>query len=140
MEPETRPPHTGAEVAACVVAAAVWAPSVHNTQPWRFTVKGSEITLRADAGRRLAVADPAGREMMMSCGAGLFTARLALRALGYVPETRVLPNPSDPMLVARLRWRQHAAPTDGEEQLFSQVTRRRTHRGGFEPVPVPPGL
>jgi hypothetical protein len=140
MEPEARPPPTGVEVAAYVVAAAVWAPSVHNTQPWRFTVEGSEITLRADAGRRLAVADPAGREMMMSCGAALFTARLALRSLGYVPETRVLPNRSDPMLVARLRWRQHAEPTGGEEQLFSQVTRRRTHRGGFEPVPVPASL
>ena len=34
--------------------------------------------------------------MMISCGAALFTARLALRALGYIPETTVLPDPGQP--------------------------------------------
>lgn len=135
-----RLPHAADEVTAYVVGSAVCAPSIHNTQPWRFTAEGSDITVRADAGRRLAVADPAGREMLMSCGAALFTARLALRSLGYIPETRLLPDPADPLLIARLRWPQHAAPAVGEARLFSQVTRRRTHRGGFEPVPVPPGL
>jgi nitroreductase len=140
LEPGLRLPRTADEVTAYVVASAVWAPSVHNTQPWRFTAEGSEITLRADVGRQLAVADPSGREMIMSCGAALFTAKLALRSLGYVPETRVLPDPADPLLVARLRWRRQAAPTVVEDRLFSQVTCRRTHRGGFEPVPLPPQL
>jgi nitroreductase len=65
---------TAEEVAAFVVAAAVWAPSVHNTQPWWFSARGQEISLYADAGRQLMVADPGGREMMISCGAALFTA------------------------------------------------------------------
>jgi len=133
-------PRMADEVAAYVVQAAIWAPSVHNTQPWWFAADGTEITLRADAGRQLAVADPAGREMMISCGAALFTARLALRSLGYLPETKVLPDPADPLLIARLRWRRRAAVTAGEEELFGQVPKRRTHRGGFEPVPPPPGL
>ncbi len=132
--------HTAEQVTAYVVASAVWAPSVHNTQPWQFIADGTEITLRADVSRQLAVADPGGREMMISCGAALFTAKLALRSLGYVPETRLLPDPADPLLVARLRWRRQVAPTAREERLFSQVTRRRTHRGGFEPMPPPPGL
>jgi hypothetical protein len=133
-------PHTAAEVATYVVEAAIWAPSVHNTQPWWFGADGNEMTLRVDGGRQLAVADPAGREMLMSCGAALFNARLALRSLGYVPEAQVLPDPADPLLIARLRWRRMAPVTSGEERLFSQVPRRRTHRGGFEPVPLPPGL
>jgi hypothetical protein len=78
--------------------------------------------------------------MMISCGAALFTAKLALRSLGYLPETRVLPAPADPLLVAQLRWRRRLAPTSAEVRLFSQISRRRTHRGGFEPVPPPPGL
>jgi len=133
-------PHTAEEVATYVVASAVWAPSVHNTQPWQFSAHGTEITLRADPRRQLAVADPGGREMLMSCGAALFTAKLALRSLGYIPETRTLPDPADALLVARLRWRRQAAPTRWEEELFSRVTLRRTHRGGFEPAPVPTGL
>jgi hypothetical protein len=78
--------------------------------------------------------------MMISCGAALFTAKLALRWLGYVPETRVLPDPADPLLIARLRWRRRASPVVTEERLFDQIWRRRTHRGGFEPVPPDPRL
>lgn len=137
---ERQLPHTADEVATYVVGAAVWAPSVHNTQPWRFIAANSEITLHADVSRQLQVADPQGREMMISCGAALFTAKLALRSLGYVPETRVLPDPADPLLIAALRWRRQAAPAVAEERLFDQITRRRTHRGGFEPVPPEPRL
>ena len=133
-------PLSGAQVTAYVVGAAVWAPSVHNTQPWWFAAEGAGIALYADAGRQLHVADPSGREMMISCGAALFTAKLALRSLGYVVDSQVLPDPADPLLVARLRWRRRAAPAGFELRLFSQVTRRRTHRGGFEPLPLMPGL
>jgi hypothetical protein len=131
---------TADEVAAFVVAAAVWAPSVHNTQPWWFRARGQQISLHADAGRQLLVADPAGREMMISCGAALFTARLALRSLGYIPEARVLPDPARPSLVARLSWPRRAAAAEYEQQLFRWVRQRRTHRGGFAPLPLAPEL
>jgi nitroreductase len=122
------------------VAEAVWAPSVHNTQPWRFSADGQQISLYADAGRRLAVADPDGREMMLSCGAALFTVRLALRSLGCIPQTSVLPDPAQPTLVARVSWREHAAATDYERRLAREVPRRRTHRGGFDAVALSPNL
>ena len=70
------------EVARYVVGEAVWAPSVHNTQPWWFSADPAGLSLYADPARQLAAADRAGREMLISCGAALFTARLALRAAG----------------------------------------------------------
>jgi hypothetical protein len=132
-------PTTAEEIARYVVARAVWAPSVHNTQPWRFTVgSGPRISLHADAGRRLAVADPDGREMMISCGAALFTVRLALRGLGYIPQTSVLPDPAEPTLVAQVSWRERAAADEFERRLSGHVLTRRTHRGAFDPEPLPP--
>ena len=142
--PEGRPaspvPLAAREIAEYVVAAAVWAPSVHNTQPWRFTASGRRLSLYADTGRQLHVADPDGREMMLSCGAALFTARLALRSLGQIPQTSVLPDPGQPLLVARVSWGRRAARTEFEQGLFGQVRQRRTHRGGFDLVPLPPHL
>src|SRR5262249_36964750 len=89
---------------------------------------------------RLTAADPDGREMMISCGAALFTARLTLRSLGYVPEVRLLPDPADPALVAQVSWQQQEEATEYERRLFGQVRQRRRHRGAFGPVPVSPKL
>jgi len=133
-------PMTAEQIARYVVAEAVWAPSVNNTQPWRFTLDGEQISLHVDPDRRLAVADPDGREMMISCGAALFNVRLALRSLGYVPETRVRPEPDQPALVAWVSWRPGVAADEFERRLFARIRTRRTHRGAFDPEPLPPGL
>jgi hypothetical protein len=136
-ETSSAPPATAEETARYVVAEAIWAPSVHNTQPWRFVADGQQISLCADADRGLPVADPDGREMMISCGAALFNVRLALRSLGYVPRMLVLPDPCRPALVAQVSWSERAPVNEFERRLFSQVRRRRTHRGAFDLDPLP---
>jgi hypothetical protein len=78
--------------------------------------------------------------MMISRGAALFTARLALRYLGYRPQTSLLPDPDRPALIARISWDERAPASEYEQQLFDQVMRRRTHRGGFDPAPLPAEL
>src|SRR4051812_38022033 len=111
MDPSTAPPDgltaeaaTPEEIMRFVVGAAVQAPSVHNTQPWRFGRRGQEIELSANNERQLRLADPHGREMFISCGTALFNVRAALRCLGLVPEVRVLPDPDLPNLIARVGW------------------------------------
>src|SRR5207248_981878 len=115
------------------VAAAVYAPSVHNTQPWWFCHEEREISVYADADRRLAAADPDGREMLMSCGAAVLTLRLALRHLGYASEVEILPDPGLPSLVAQVRWAERVPATPHEERLLAEIEQRRTHRGTFLP-------
>jgi hypothetical protein len=128
------------EIARFVAAAAVQAPSVHNSQPWRFHHGDGEFSVAANNERQLRIADPHGREMMISCGAALFNVRVALRYLGFVPKVRVLPDPDLPNLVARVTWDQHVAPLEYEKELYGQITKRRTHRGGFDPVQLPDTL
>lgn len=135
-EGESSELHAADDIIRYVVAHAVWAPSVHNTQPWRFSCEGHQISLHADPARQLAVADPDGREMLISCGAALFTTRLALRSLGYIPAMSLLPDPAQPALVARVSWQERALTTDYEYELMRQIRQRRTHRGGFDSLPL----
>lgn len=117
------------------IEAAVWAPSVHNTQPWWFGTRtyGDEamISLHADHDRRLDVADPDGREMLISCGAALCTLRIALSHLGFGSKVNLLPEPERPGLLADLRFGRQTEVTQETSRLYAQIRVRRTHRGAF---------
>ena len=65
-----------------LVFMATHAPSVHNTQPWRFTATPSSLVLSQDTNRQVHVIDPWGRELLMSCGAALDHLEVAARAIG----------------------------------------------------------
>lgn len=120
--------------------AARWAPSLHNTQPWTFSMSGAEISLRADTDRKLRVGDASGRELLIGCGAALFTMRTAMRCEGFEPEVRTLPDPDRPSLLATLRPGAQVPADESVLALGEQIERRRTHRAGFADVPVPDGL
>ncbi|HEY7488461.1 MAG TPA: hypothetical protein VH912_28720 [Streptosporangiaceae bacterium] len=154
MEPTTRRAESGAaeEAIRSVVEAAVWAPSVHNTQPWWFGSAGKErvssagwtmnlrISLHADVDRRLDVADPDGREMLISCGAALCTLRVAIRELGHEPEVTPLPDADRPGLVADIRFGRRLPGSEDNHRLHQEIRRRRTHRGAFLADPLPEAL
>lgn len=127
-------------LAHSLAETAVWSPSVHNTQPWWFGFHGSRISLHADRDRWLEVADPAGRELLVSCGAALFTLRLAARARGYASEVTELPDVDRPNLIADLLLARRATTTEEERRLYEQVQHRHTHRGAFFATALPEAL
>jgi hypothetical protein len=122
-----------------LIATAARAPSVHNTQPWRFRASHDAIELYADQRRKLRV-DPVGREMLISCGAALFGLRLAVRSLGYQPMVELLPDPARLRVLARVRLGPGEPMTGRERQLLAALPHRHTHRGPFAPGPLPAGV
>lgn len=130
---------TMTEQAGYLIGVAVRAPSLHNTQPWRFTVSRDAIELYADTSRQLLV-DPDGREMIISCGAALFGLRLAVRSLGHRPEVELLAGPAGRRPLARVSLGPAAPMTPDERKMLTAVPHRHTHRGLFEAGPLPAGL
>jgi hypothetical protein len=122
---------------AMIIGVAGRAPSVHNTQPWRFAIRRDAIDLLADRSRQLRVADSAGRELLISCGAALYGMRLGIRKLGYVADVELLPVAGNSALIARVRAGERAAVTREERELLAAMPHRHTHRGPFDPGPVP---
>ena len=123
-----------------IVGTAARAPSVHNTQPWKFRVTGEVIELYGDPDRQLAQIDPDGRELTISCGAALFGLRLGLRQLGFVPAVQLWPDPTKPRLIAQVWLAGQTAMNSIEAELIAAVPHRHTHRGPFTPGEVSPRL
>jgi nitroreductase len=125
---------------AGVVAAAVRAPSIHNTQPWRFVAGPDRLDVRLDRERALPVLDPTGRQQVISCAIAVEFAVVALRASGVDGDVRLLPDPADEDLLATVRVTAGREATDEERALVQAIGRRHTVRSAFEPRAVPPEL
>lgn len=115
---------------------ATYAPSVHNTQPWRFRLTGSSLEIHADWGRQLRVIDPRGRQLLIGCGCAIFNARVSLAAAGYAAAVDRFPDPDQPNLLARLTL--PGPPVeDPIAALDPFVVSRHTNRQPFADEPAP---
>jgi hypothetical protein len=125
-----------------LLGAAVAAPSMHNTQPWRFRVPraANTIELHADPARTLRYSDPRGRALHIACGTALLNLRLAAAVAGRQPVVQLLPDHGQALLLptVRLAGPYHAQPW--ELELHAAITRRHTNRGPFSGRPVPYGV
>lgn len=104
------------------------APSIHNSQPWRWEFDGTHLYLYRDDHRQLTAADPTGRQLVISCGAVLHHLRTVLAADGWRTDLDRLPDPGRPDLLARLDFRPWADPPEGVRARAAAIERRRTDR------------
>lgn len=132
----TRFPDAGTVRTALTLAAR--APSVHNTQPWRWRVDADGLHLRADAARQLPNTDPDGRDLILSCGTALHHCVVAFAAVGWRSRVTRLPNGADPDHLATIELSPH--PADFVDvALAAAIPRRRTDRRHYSAWPVPMG-
>ena len=121
-----------------IVESAAAAPSIHNTQPWQFTVVSDELLeVRADLDRALWVSDPRARALYLSCGAALFNISTAIRMTGFNPRVCPLPQPGfPPTVIAAVQAEPGRPPTFGEREMYEAIWQRHTNRGPFTAEPI----
>lgn len=121
----------GMQVLRECAEAALAAPSIFNTQPWRWQVTNGVLRLWADLERQLLVADPQGRMLTISCGVALHHARVALAAAGHQPRVVRLPDRGSPDLLAEVSVAGPHQPGAAEIRLRDAIVQRRTDRRPF---------
>jgi len=117
---------------------ATLAPSVHNTQPWRFHLRRDVLDICADRTRQLSVLDPTGRQLIISCGCALFNARASLAADGTHITVQRFPVKERSDLLATLTYAP-GTPTESADvaRLERVIPHRQTNRRRFSDDQVP---
>jgi hypothetical protein len=136
-----RTDHLGptATVVRDLVELACRAPSFHNSQPWRWRTTAEGLELWADRSRELPLSDPAGRNLVISCGAALHHAQAVASATGWKATVERFPDGSDSDLLARIVVRA-SPPAPEAGAVLRAVRERRTDRRRFTSWPVPEEL
>ena len=119
-----------------VLQLAARAPSVHNSQPWLWTVGADTLHLYADTSKHLVRTDPDRRDLMLSCGAALHHAVVGLAALGWYGRVSRLPDPQHPAHLASIKTVAQE-PAEVDVALAAAIPRRRTDRRHFSSWVVP---
>lgn len=142
------------ELVEFIIDRACRAPSVDNTQPWRWHVRPNGFNLMladgASSASEVATMAPSlatssatsvasQRDLTVSCGAALHHARVASAALGWHAKVRHAPDREFPELLARVALSPSRVRPEALTDLVTMQS-RRTDRRRFTTWPVPPRL
>jgi hypothetical protein len=122
-----------------LVAAATLAghaPSVHNSQPWRWVAREGALDLYREHNWRLRVSDPEDRLTTLSCGAALHHVRVALAADGWGAGVTRLPDPAEPGHLARVALTERVPVSDEALRAAHAMELRHTDRRPATGTPV----
>lgn len=121
------------EVIERAVQLACRAPSLHNSQPWRWVVDGPAVQLFVDPARAPAHTDRTGKETLIGCGAVLDHFRVAMAALGWTAHVDRFPNPNNRHHLASIDFSPIDFVTEGHRRRADAIAVRRTDRLPFAP-------
>lgn len=128
------------EVIREAVMLASRAPSLHNSQPWRWVAEGATLQLWAELCRAMTATDHTGRELTLSCGAVLDHLRVAMAAAGWESATERFPDSGNSNHLAKLEFRPLGAVTEAQQLRADAIRRRRTDRLPFATPAAWPAL
>ena len=119
------------EVVKEAVLLACRAPSVHNSQPWRWVSGGGGLHLYVDRTRWVHNTDHSGRESLISCGAVLDHLRVAMAAAGWQAHIKRFPNPDNIDHLASVEFSPYELVADVDRNRAEAILQRRTDRLPF---------
>lgn len=121
-----------------VLTLATRAPSIHNTQPWRWRVGTTSLDMYSEPQMQLRSTDPDGRDLIISCGVALHHCVVALAAMGWHAKVHRFPDRDDSRHMATIEVQQHI-PDHADIALAAAIPRRRTDRRAYSSWPVAGG-
>ena len=126
------------EKLAFLLNYAQLAPSSHNSQPWQFSVQGSEVHLYPDLKRWLQVTDPERRKLYISLGCALENLLVAAEhfQLGY--QVSFFSDRDDTEHFASVAFVEgNPINNTRDPALFKAIQQRHTNRERFLPRLIP---
>jgi nitroreductase len=121
----------GAELITTAVELACHAPSLHNSQPWKWVANSTSVDLFVDPLRTVTSTDASGREAIISCGAALDHFRVALAAVGWDAKVEQFPNPNNLDHLATITFAAVDYVAQARRDRADAILRRRTNRLPF---------
>ena len=107
------------------------APSIFNSQPWRWVVGDGKLLLYGDLTKQVTAIDPDGRLLRLSCGVSLHHAYTELAAVGYRFDVARSPEESQPNLLARILLTGVGEPDPSSGVRAQSAWARHTDRRPF---------
>jgi hypothetical protein len=120
-----------------LLRAAATAPSMHNTQPWRFRFTDEAVEVYRDRDRELPAEDPDNRMLHLALGAAVFNLRVAAAHLGYGTRPRATHDNGRPDLVVEVELGPADAGVESLAALHPVLPQRRTNRNPYLDRRVP---
>jgi nitroreductase len=120
-----------------VLEYARLAPSVHNAQPWKFTIDNNTISLVCEPARMLVDSDPTGRESWISFGICLEAIMQAAKGLGLKATIVHQQTASFDKPIASVKI---AAGGTEHPDILAALKNRYTYREKMVPAAIPKDL
>jgi hypothetical protein len=117
-----------------LIRLAILAPSGHNTQPWKFSIRGHSIRIYPDFSRSLPVVDPDGHALFISLGCALENLVIAAQHHGFSTKVEYFPpEESQDCLVV------HLTPDNisADPELFQAIPERQSTRAVYDGREIP---
>jgi hypothetical protein len=118
------------EIVKDAVSLACRAPSLHNSQPWRWVIEHGVLQLFLDLTRVLDC-DQSRREALLGCGAALHHLRVAMAASGWRTNIKRFPDPDDPDRIASLEFTPMDHVSKNDRRRADAILLRRSDRLPF---------